>query len=434
MRAERIHRLVDQGLNRPLDRLLHDRRRVGIAIWVACGLLTLLAVQRFWPMIDGAASGDIRYGEDFLTAVFGPNQLISEGVDPWSVSAAVPRFGSYPATPIIPSSYLAFPILEPIGAAAAVTGWMLISLFITVFGTRAVMRSLALPLDVSMLVALLVVVSPVSLYNIEQGQTGAGLVAAVAFFAIRAHPEPRWWHRPEAWLYIGTIFFFFAKPTFALGFLAAELAYRRTAKLWAAFVAAIVVLGTISMFVIRARTGLSFGDLIESARSAGELLGAAPVNRMDGDRLDVLSLFWPSPALDVVMLAVAVGAVVWVHRLRDTTLHERILLGTTAATLLTYHHIYDTMPLLALTAATAIIWGRWRGVVLGVALVVVGWIDDVNALSTAWQDLVGIDWFVLRSRLVFLLSFAVAAMVVIDHRRRTANQLDRSPDRSGADQ
>jgi len=178
------------------------------------------------------------------------------------------------------------------------------------------------------------------------------------------------------------------------------------------------------MFVIRARTGLAFGDLIESARSAGELLGSVPVNRMDGDRLDVLSLFWPSPVLDVVMLAVAVGVIVWVHRLRDTTLHERILLGTTAATLLTYHHIYDTMPLLALTAATAILWGRWRGVVLGVALVVVGWIDGVHALSMAWQDLVGIDWFVLRSRLVFLLSLAVAAMVVIDHRRRTADLLD----------
>ncbi len=421
MRAERIQRLLRRLLRRLSSRLPVDRRRTGVAIWVACGLLTLLLVHRFWPMIDGAAHGDVRYGEDFLTAVFGPNQLISEGVDPWSVSAAVPRFGSYPATPIIPSSYLAFPLLGPIGAAATVTGWMLISLVITVFGSRAVLRSLAIPLDVSMLVALLVAVSPVSLYNIEQGQTGAGLIAAVAFFAIRAHPEPRWWHRPEAWLYIATIFFFFAKPTFALGFLAAELAYRRTAKLWAAFLAAVVVLGTISMFVIRSRTDLSFGDLIDSARASGELLGSVPVNRMDGDRLDLLSLFWPSPVLDVVMLAVAVGAIVRVHRLRGTTLHERILLGTTAATLLTYHHVYDTMPLLALTAATAIVWGRWRGVALGLALVVVGWIDDVNPLSMAWQDLVGIDWFVLRSRLVFLLSLAVAAMVVIDHRRRTAN-------------
>ncbi len=397
-----------------------DRRQVGLVIWVACGLLVVLMVQRFWPMLDGAAHGDVRYGEDLLTAVFGPNQLISEGVDPWSAAAAVPRFGSYTATPIIPSSYLAFPILVPIGATATVTGWMVISLIITVFGTRAVLRSLAIPLDVSMLLALLVAVSPVSLYNIEQGQTGAGLIAAVAFFAIRAHPDPRWWHRPEAWLYIGTIFYLFAKPTFALGFLAAELAYRRTARLWAVFVAAVVVLGVISMFVIRARTDMSFGELIDSARAAGELLGSVPVNRMDGDRLDVLSLFWPSPALDVVMLAVALGGVVWVSRLPGTTLHERILLGTTFATLLTYHHIYDSMPLLALSAATAILWGRWRGVALGAAMVVVGWIDDVNPLSNAWEDVVGIDWFVLRSRLVFVLAVAVATMVTIDHRRRMA--------------
>lgn len=396
-------------------------RTISWLLRAACAALALLAITRLWPMIEGAANGDIRYGEDFLTAVYGPNELVAEGTNPWSVEAAVPRYGSYPATPIIPSSYLAFPALDAIGREATVTGWMVLTILITVVGIRSITRSLGCGPEAAWLISLLVLNSPPSLYNVEQGQTGAGLIAAAAFFAVRARPTPRWWDHAEAGLHLATICYLFAKPTFALGFLAAEFAYRRRVRLFAIIAPTIVVLGGISMLVISARTDLSIGTLVDSARAAGELLGEAPVNRMDGDRLDLLSLFWPSPVLDVFMLLVAAALVVVINRLPGTTLHERLLLGTTAATLLTYHHIYDSLPLLGMVAATAALWGVRRGVVLAVALVVVGWIDDVNRISTTWQDVIGIDWFVLRSRLVFFLCLGVAAVVLVDRRRRLAS-------------
>jgi hypothetical protein len=305
---------------------------------------------------------------------------------------------------------------------------MLLTILITVLGTRSIVRSLGCSAAASWLIALLVLNSPPSLYNVEQGQTGAGLIAAAAFFAVRARSNPRWWDHAEAGLYLATICYLFAKPTFALGFLAAELAYRRRAKLFLIIAPTVVVLGSISMLVISARTNTSIGTLVDSARAAGELLGEAPVNRMDGDRLDLLSLFWPSPVLDVLMLLVAAALVVLVNRMRDATLHERLLLGTTAATLLTYHHIYDSLPLLAMVAATVVLWGLRRGVVLAGALVVVGWIDDVNRISMAWEDTIGIVWFVLRSRLIFFLCIAIAVIVLVEHRRRTAMSSVPAPD------
>ena len=383
-------------------------------------MFALLAVSRLGPMIEGAAVGDVRYGEDFLTAVFAPNQHVADGTNPWSVEATVPRFGSYPATPIIPSSYLAFGAFDAIGQTAALTGWMLLTILITALGTRSIVRSLGCSPAVSWLIAVLVLNSPPSLYNVEQGQTGAGLIAAAAFFAVRARTERRAWDHAEAALYLATICFLFAKPTFALGFLAAELAYRRRAKLFLIIAPTVVVLGAISMVIISARTRLSIGTLVDSARASGALLGEVSVNRIDGDRLDLFSLFRPSPALDVVMLLVAAGLLVAINRMRDTTLHERLLLGTTAATLLTYHHIYDSLPLLAVMAVTAVSWGVRHGVVLAAALVVVGWIDDVNRISMAWEETIGIVWFVLRSRLVFVLCIAVAVVVVLEHRKRTA--------------
>ena len=157
-------------------------------------LIAGLAAYRMQPLIadsrDASATG---IGTDYRATVSGPNILVSEHDNPWDADASVPRFGPYPATPILPVSYTAYPLLTRIDYRNGLTVFLCSSILLVVVGCGRIARSLGLSRLMALLVSSAVVLSPTNLYNLALGQTGAGLVAAVAFFAVRAHNSQRWW-------------------------------------------------------------------------------------------------------------------------------------------------------------------------------------------------------------------------------------------------
>lgn len=398
-------------------------RRVAL-LCVLIALIAGLASYRLQPIIadsrDASASG---IGTDYRSNVYGPNILVSERENPWDADAAVPRFGPYPASPIWPVSYTAFPLLTRMDYTTGLTWFMLLSIALVFVGCARIARSLGLSRLVALLVASLIALSPVHLYNVALGQTGAGLVAAVAFFAARARQDPKWWHHMEKWIYGATSLFLFAKPTFALTLLAANLAYERSARVFLRFLGAAAVIGLASFVSIVVRGDVGVGTIVRSMRNNSEILSEVAVNGMDGDRLDFLSLLAPSTVVDLVALVVVGAGLVWLNRTVDATLRERLVLGIGLVTIGTYHHTYDSLPLLALLCVTVLAWPLRRAIALGVGLIVPGWLYGFNAVRTAINDVISIDFFALGARIIFIVVLATMVATYLDTRRQNADSI-----------
>lgn len=370
----------------------------------------VLAAARLQPIIaDSQDAPATEVGVDYRTTVYGPNILVSERQNPWKPEASVPRFGRFPATPIWPVSYVAHPLLSRIGYTTGLSVFLSVSIALVIVGCGRISRSLGFSRLAALLIATLVALSPTHLYNVALGQTGVGLVAAVAYFAVRARQNPAWWHCLEKWIYAATILFLFAKPTFALTFLAANLAYERSVRVFARFAAVAASIGLVSFVSIVVRSDQGPAAIVSSMRKSSTILGNLPVNRMDGDRLDLVSLIFPSPLLDVVALVAVAAGLVLLNQLAHTTLRERLVLGIGLVTIGTYHHMYDSLPLLALMCCTLLSWPLRQALLLGIGLVVSGWLYGINVIRNAITDVVPIDFFALQARLVFLL--VASAMV-----------------------
>lgn len=382
--------------------------------------ITGLAAYRLQPIIadsrDAPASG---IGADYRVNTYGPNIMVSEGQNPWDADASVPRFGDYPAPPVWPVSFTAYPMLSRFDYTTGLTLFMFSSIMIVAVGCRRIARSLGLSKLLALLIGSLVALSPAHLYNVALGQTGVGLVAAVAFFAARARQNPSWWHHVERWAYGATILFLFAKPTFALTFLAANFAYERSARVFGRFLAAAAAIGLVGFVLIVARSDAGIGEILRSMRKTSTDLGAVPVNRMDGDRLDFLSLVFPSPLFDLVALAAVAVGLLWLNRMANATLRERLVIGVGLVTIGTYHHMYDSLPLLALMCCTVVVWPVRRALLLSIGLIVPGWLYGFNAVRNAIAEVVPIDFFALSARLVFVVIASVMAVTLRDIRTQT---------------
>ncbi len=381
--------------------------------------IAALAAYRIQPIIadsnDAPASG---IGADYRAAVYGPNILVSEGQNPWEENASVPRFGPWPTAPIWPAMYTAAPLVARVDYAAGLTVFLLCSILLVAVGCGRIGRSLGLPRLFAVLVAALVVLSPVHLYNVALGQTGAGAVAAVAFFAARARQNPAWWHHLEKWIYGATILFLFAKPTFALTFLAANFAYERSARTFGRFLAIAFSIGLVTFVSILARADVGIREILRSMSASSSTLSDLAGNHMDGDRLDFLALVLPSPIFDIVALVAVSAGLFWLNRVAHTTLHERLVLSIGLVTIGSYHHVYDSLPLLALLCVSLLFWRLRRALLLGAGLVVSGWLYGLNAVREAIGEVVSIDYYALSSRIIFFLVAIVMAVTYGDIKRR----------------
>ncbi len=393
-------------------------------LWVLVALIAGLAAYRMQPLLadsrDAPATG---IGTDYRATVYGPNILVAEHINPWDAEESVPRFGPYPAPPVLPVSYIAYPLLNRVDYTTGLTLFMCCSILLVAAGCARIARSLGLSRVHAALVASAVALSPTHLYNVALGQTGAGLVAAVAFFAVRAQRAPQFWHIAEKWIYGATILFLFAKPTFALTFLAANLAYERSTRVFLRFLAASVAVGLANFISIVVRSDAGLGSILRSMRESSTILSKVAVNRMDGDRLDFLSLLHPSALIDIVALIAVAAGLVWLNRTQSFDLRQRLVMGVGLVTIGSYHHTYDSLPLLALLCVTVLVWPLRRSIPLAIALVLPGWLYGFNAVRTAVTDVVSIDFFALSARLIFVVVVAMLVVTYLDGRRQNADSI-----------
>ena len=397
---------------------LSSLRRTGL-LCVVVAFVAGLAAYRMQPLIadsrDALATG---IGIDYRAIVYAPNILISERENPWNPEASVPRFGPHPTAPIWPVAYVAFPLLSRIGYTTGLTFFLLCSALLVVGGCGRIARSLGLSRLAALLVASLVALSPTHLFNVALGQTGAGAVAAVAFFAVRCRENPMWWHQLEKWIYGAAILLLFAKPTFAITFLAANLAYERSARVFLKFLAAAFAIGLASFVSIVLRSGEGVGTILRSMRATSSILGQDTGNGLDGDRLDFISLFWPSSTIDLVALVAVAAGLLWLNRLTNADLRERLVLGVGLVTIGSYHHPYDSLPLLALLCVTLSVWPAPRKALLGIGLVASGWLYGFTALRKAITRVITIDFYALSARMIFIVVVGVLVVTYLDIRRR----------------
>lgn len=396
-----------------------------VLLWVIAGLLLLLAGRAIISDTVAVSNGDDPgRGMDFRITMFGPSTNISEGLDPWDIDNAVPRFGIFPPSPYLPSLYTPFPLIAAVAAATSAALLVAWSGVLTVLASSAIARALGRSVPASLIIGAIVVLSPVSRYNLFLGQFGVGALAAVAYFAVRSRPRPQVIDHVEAAVYLVTMCLFFVKPTFALTALAAELAFRRSAWCVAKLTAVVLALSAVMFAVISIRTDTGVIDLVQSVRSSSTELGGLEVNGLAGDRIDLPLLAVHSGVADLVAIAVCAALLVWINRLPDTTLLERLFFGLAAVTLLTYHHMYDTLPLLVVLLFLVTAWPLRRAVPLAVGLLVVGWVRDVGPVVSVWEGLTGAEWFTLRAKLSFALCVVVTAVMILDRRRRRSGGHD----------
>lgn len=362
-------------------------------------------------------------GTDYRAILYAPNILVSESKNPWDPNESVPRFGPNPTAPIWPVNYIAYPLLSRFDYTTGLTFFLFCSVLLVMVGCRRIARSLGLSRLVALLVASVIALSPAHLYNVALGQTGVGVVAAVAYFAVRAHENPMWWHQVEKWIYAATILLLFAKPTFALTFLAANLAYERSTREFLRFLGVAFAIGLASFISILVRSGASVGTVLKSMRATGTILSADAGNGLDGDRLDFFSLLHPSPLIDVVAIIAVIGGLIWLNRNLHGDLRQRLVMGVGVVTIGTYHHTYDTLPLLALLVVTVLVWPRRRAVPLAIALVVPGWLYGFTAVRKAITDVITIDWFALSARIIFLVVVAVLVVTYRESERQNADSI-----------
>src|SRR5690606_25397367 len=113
-------------------------------------------------------------GVDHRITLYGPSTNISEGLDPWDFEHAVPRFGEVPPSPYLPSLYVLFPLVAAAGAATGAAVLVAWSGLITVTASAAIARALGASSPASFIIGALVLLSPVSRYNLFLGQFGVG--------------------------------------------------------------------------------------------------------------------------------------------------------------------------------------------------------------------------------------------------------------------
>ena len=415
---------------RIVDNLVARVRRheslVRIAPAVAVTLAFAVAAKRLVPIVRaplGAAGlGDV--GVDFATIIYGPNLLVAEGLNPWDPINSVPRFGVFPSSPLWPSSYVFGSLFQRIGFDALLVTWMLLTVVIVVFGARRIALSFHVAPRAAWMIGVVMLLSPAFVYDVDLGQTGAGLVAITAFFAALHVPPRGRWRLVEQIGFGAVALLLVPKPTFALAAITAELAYRRRLDWCARAAAVIAVVGGACLVVIMRRADLTIGNVIESVRETSTILGDVPLQRIEGDRVDWLSLIVPSPALDLAMIIVALAVVLVIWRWRAPTTFERLFLGTIVTTLLTYHHMYDTMHLLILVLVSMVLWPGRRAWVVLAATVVASWLYRIAALDRFTSRLTDIGSFALQARLVFVVGGGLAADALLRIHRRISSGSD----------
>lgn len=421
--GEACLRPLNRPLARPLDMARARCRRHATAIICIVGALIAGArTVRLIPALTAPLrAGDEPVGVDFATIVYGPNVLVAEGLNPWDIHNSVPRFGIFPSSPLWPSGYVFGWLFTLIGFDLVLTIWLVITVVVIVMGARRIALSFDVDPRLAWLIGLATVSSAVALYDVELGQTGAGLVAIVAFFAALHPPGPGRSRLAEAFGFGAVALFLFPKPTFALAAFAAELAYRRRVDWCMRAVAVLAVMGGTCLAVIMARSNDGPGEILAAIRTTARILGEAPVQRTAGDRVDFLSLIAPSPALDLLMVVVSLAIVVAISRWKSPTTFERLFIGTIVTTLLTYHHMYDTMHLLVLALVSTVIWPGHRRWIVLTALVVSAWVLKLHPLERALSSITGIEPFALHARLVFVVGAAMLVDALVRIRRRSRN-------------
>lgn len=414
--------MADAGRRFEHPRTIECGRWRTALLCIVIALTASLAVYRLQPLLadsrDAPATG---IGSDYRATVYGPNILVDEHKVPWDADESVPRFGPYPAPPALPVSYVAYPAFARAEYSTGLTLFLGCSIVLVAFGTRRIARSLGLSQLLAALVTSLVLLSPTHLYNVALGQTGVGVVTAVAFFATRAVIAPRWWHQVEKWTYGAITLLLFGKPTFALTVLAANFAYERSARVFWKFTAAATGVGLLMLGLIVMRSDESVGGVLKMMRASSTTLSRVEVNGMDGDRLDFISLLFQSAVIDVIALAAVALGLWWLNRLEHATLRERLVMGLGLVTAGTYHHVYDSLPLLALICATVLIWPIHRAAILAVASVLAGWLYGFNAVREVITHWIAIDYFALSARIIFLIVAITMTVTYLDARRRETN-------------
>jgi hypothetical protein len=381
------------------------RRHATAATWGAAAVMVAISVVRLAPLIASPHRHPTTstVGTDFATTIWGPNVLVAEGANPWDIHNSVPRFGVFPSSPLWPSGYGFGRVFSAMGYPSALMIWLLVSLVVIVLAARMIALSFDVDARLAWLIGLGVLMSPVARYNLQLGQSGAGLMAITGFFATLHRRPPGWSGRAHLVGFGALALFLLPKPTFALAALATELAYRRRADWCAAAVALLALIGGLVMVVIMWRSHLAVGDVLASYRATARVLGAAPVNRIAGDRVDLLSLLAPSPVVDLLMIGACVVALVALSRWQKPTTFERLLIGSTVTTLFTYHHMYDTTVLLTLALVSVVLWRGMRAWIVMVALIASSWLYRLRAIERPISSLTGIDQFPLEARLVFVI-------------------------------
>jgi hypothetical protein len=395
-----------------------ERARQGRSITtlmsVVCIVLGAVVVRHAIGSWQALSNHQAPFGSDFRMNLWGPAILTSEGKNPWLPANSVPRFGIYSPSPVLPASYLLFPVFKWCGLMVTLKLWVTASLVTTVMATRRVARGLGASLHVALALGLLVAISPVSEYNVNLAQFGAVGIAACAVM-VPTGPHRRWLHRVERLSYIAMIAVMFGKPTHAATLLLAEWVFQRSMKRSLMAGAALIAMSAVSFAVISARSGISVPDLMHTmfatahnfADEAGSL----------GSRTDLLSQWTTSLVFDLsAALAAIVGAKI-VSESTRLTLVQRFAVAMCLLTAFSYHHIYDTLPVLvALCALAHSRRDRWRWV-LAVTLVAINWLATpplIGGLVERWLD---VRWFDFRSRLVFAVCVMVAAVIVVKARR-----------------
>jgi hypothetical protein len=388
----------------------NDRIRL-VACWITGVALAAIVVRHGVSSWRGLPDRRAPFGSDFRMNLWGPAILTSEGRNPWLPANSVPRFGIYSPSPVLPASYLLFPLFKWWGLVLTLQLWVTASLAITVVATRRVAKGLGLSNARASLMGLIVAISPVAEYNVNLAQFGVVALAACAI-VVPMGVEHRTLHFAERCGYVMVIAVMFGKPTHAATLLLAELVFRRSIK-WAMMAgAALVAMSALSFGVISARSGISVATLIrtmlDTAHNFADEAGSL------GSRTDFLSEWTSSLVFDIcAALAAIVGAKIVSDSTR-LTLVQRFAVAMCLLTAFSYHHIYDTLPVLvALCALAFSLRGLARWVLVG-ALVLCEWLATpplVGRFVARWLD---VRWFDFRARLVFVLCVVVSASIIVN--------------------
>jgi hypothetical protein len=313
-------------------------------IWIVNVALVAVVAALSWRSLEsalgGIASGE-QSGGDFAINVYGPITLISERIQPWSLADSVPRFGAYPAGPILPVPYLLLSPLRYLTLSHAFAVWMICALGGSLLAAYRLSRHFGVSRAISSTASLLASISPVAGFGRSLGQVA---VCSLAAIALLCRPSQTQWAVPERVILTCLTAFMITKPTYLLTMLAAEVALRR--RIWVTLRWGVVaaVGGFFALCWVGVQTDSSLGALASALRINASFHSTTLASGPSGDRVDVVNAAIGSPLWEMVTVC-AVGLIVltglWCRRGDELS---RLICALGLVTVLTYHHVYDLLP------------------------------------------------------------------------------------------